>query len=71
LNAWGLEHLQHNFTKQNINGRLFLRLDEEAFKELGCTALEASRLVMYMDQVPPEKIVPQRTSEAILNPACT
>lgn len=51
LNAWGLEHLQHNFTKQNINGRLFLRLDEEAFKELGCTALEASRLVMYMDQV--------------------
>ena len=51
LNAWGLKHLEENFAKENINGRLFLRLDEIAFKELGCTALEASRLVMYIDEV--------------------
>ena len=51
LNSWGLKHLEENFAKENINGRLFLRLDEIGFKELGCTALEASRLVMYIDEV--------------------
>ena len=45
LNSWGLK--TWNFAKENINGRLFLRLDEIGFKELGCTALEAEARHVY------------------------